>query len=147
MLSRTNYFLGAIATFLQSSVQGIDRQTSLGIGLGRYLKNTNRFRFWVLAGAGWQKTTYTPSIINQPHQNIGVALVSSDLQAFAFKKTRLDITSTVFPAMGGQKGRVFYKATCDVLYQALRQSRLEPVVLWELGYASAAHVFGQRLRQ
>jgi hypothetical protein len=109
MLSRTNYFLGAIATFLQSSVQGIDLQTSLGVGLGRYLKNTNRFRLSVLGGPGWQRTTYTPLRTDQPPQNIAVALVTSDLQAFAFKKTRLDITCSVVPALGGQKGRVFYK--------------------------------------
>jgi len=109
MLSRTHYFLGGLATFLQSSVQGIDRQTNLGIGLGRYFKNTNRFRFWILGGAGWQKTTYLQTVVNQPPQNVGVALVSSNLEAFAFKKTRLDITSTVFPAMGSQRGRVYYK--------------------------------------
>src|SRR5215471_6621555 len=48
MLRRTNYFVGGIASFLQSSVQGIDRQTSLGVGLGRYFSNSNRFRLWVL---------------------------------------------------------------------------------------------------
>jgi hypothetical protein len=119
MLTRTHYFMGGIASFLQSSVQGVDRQTSLGIGLGRYFKNTNRIRFWVLGGAGWQKTTYVPSIVNQPPQNIGLALVSSNLQAFAFKKTRLDINSTVFPAMGAQKGRVFYKTNATYYIKLL----------------------------
>src|SRR5262249_9830444 len=60
MLSRTNYFVGAIASFLQSSVQGIDRQTNLGVGLGRFFKNTNSFRFTLFGGAGWQKTRYVP---------------------------------------------------------------------------------------
>jgi len=113
MLSRKNYFLGGIATFLQSSVQGVQLQTSLGLGLGRYLKNTNRFRFWVLGGAGWQKTSYVPSVINQPPQNIGVALISSNLQAFAFKKTRFDITATFFPALTAQRGRLFYKTNAS----------------------------------
>ena len=110
MLRKTNYFVGGIASYLQSSVQGIDRQTSLGVGLGRYFKNTNRFRFWVLGGAGWQKTRYEPSNVDLPPQNVSVALVSSNLEAFAFKKTRLDISSTVFPALGSQKGRAYYKA-------------------------------------
>jgi hypothetical protein len=109
MLSRSHYFLGSSATFLQSSVLGIDRQTSLGIGLGRYFKNTNRFQFWILGGVAWQETTYVPSIVDQPPQNVGAALVSSNLQAFAFKKSRLDVTSTVLPAFGAYRGRVFYK--------------------------------------
>ena len=58
MLTQEHYFVGTLASFLQSSVQGVQRQTNLGVGLGRYLKNTNRFRFWVLGGAGWQKTDY-----------------------------------------------------------------------------------------
>jgi hypothetical protein len=113
MLSRTNYFLGGIATFLQSSVQGVERQTSLGFGLGRYFKNTNRLRFWALGGPGWQKTTYVPTKIDQPPQNIGVAIVSTNLQAFAFKKTRLDLTSTIVPALGSRRGRVYYKANAS----------------------------------
>ncbi len=113
MLSRNNCFLGGIATFLQSSVQGVHLQTNLGAGLGQYLKNTNRFRFWVLGGAGWQRTVYVSSVINQPPQDIGVALISSNLRAFAFKKTRLDITSSFFPALTAQRGRLFYKANAS----------------------------------
>jgi hypothetical protein len=109
MLSRTNYFLGGIGGFLQSSVQEIDRQTNLGIGLGRFLTNSNRFRFWILGGAGWQDTKYAPSIINQPTQSLGVGFVSTNFQAFSFKKTRLNLSTTVFPALTAQKGRVFYK--------------------------------------
>jgi len=113
MLSRKNYFLGGIATFLQSSVQGVHRQTNLGTGLGRYVKNTNRVRFWILGGAGWQKTAYVPSIVNQPPQNIGVALISAELHSFVFKKTRFDVTSSVYPALTAQRGRIFYKANAS----------------------------------
>jgi hypothetical protein len=109
MLSRTNYFVGASATFLQSSVQGIDRQTNLGIGLGRFLKNTNRLRFWILGGAGWQRTKYVPTVINQPPQNLAVAIFVADLEAFSFKKTRLDLAGTVYPALSAQRGRTFFK--------------------------------------
>ena len=109
MLSHTNYFAGGIASFLQSSVQGIDRQEQLGVGLGRLFSNSNRYRFWVLAGAGWQKTSYSPATVSLPQQNVAVALLSSNLQAFSFKRTRLDFTSTVFPALSAQKGRIFAK--------------------------------------
>jgi hypothetical protein len=43
----------SIADFLQSSVQGISLQTSLGGGVGRYLKNTNRTSISVLGGVVW----------------------------------------------------------------------------------------------
>jgi hypothetical protein len=109
MLSRTNYFVGGLASFLQSSVQGIHRQTNLGVGLGRYFKNTNRWQFWVLGGVGWQKTNYELTVVNQPAQNLAVALVSTSLEAFAFKKTRLNLSATVFPAIAPHLGRVFYK--------------------------------------
>jgi len=109
MLGWTNYFAGGLATFLQSSVQGIHLQSSVGFGLGRYFKNTNRFRFWLLTGAGWQGTNYATAVVNEPPQNVGVAVISSSLQAFAFKKTRLDLTSTLYPALTAQRGRLFYK--------------------------------------
>jgi hypothetical protein len=109
MLSKTNYFVGGIATFLQSSVQGIDRQTNLGLGLGKYFKNTNRLRFWLLGGAGWQRTSYVPTVINQPPQDLVVGLFSANLEAFSFKKTRFDLAATVYPALSAQKGRTFYK--------------------------------------
>ena len=108
-LAWTNYFAGAIGSLLQSSVQGIHLQTSMGFGLGRYFKNTDRFRFWVLTGAGWQGTTYATSIVNEPARNVGVAVISTNLEAFAFKKTRLALTATLFPALTAQRGRFFYK--------------------------------------
>ncbi len=106
MLSRKNYFLSGIAGLLQSSVQEIDRQTVLGAGVGRYLKNTNQVRLTVLGGLGWQRTDYTPSAQPGRTQNIAVAVVSSNLQAFTFKKTRLDLTGTVLPAVT-EPGRLF----------------------------------------
>ena len=41
LLRWNNYYYGGLADFLQSSEQGIQLQTSLGGGIGRYLKNTN----------------------------------------------------------------------------------------------------------
>ena len=42
LLPWNNWFYGGLGDFLQSSVQGIQLQTSVGVGVGRYLKNTNR---------------------------------------------------------------------------------------------------------
>jgi putative salt-induced outer membrane protein YdiY len=107
-LSRTNYFVAGSAGFLQSSVQEIEHQTIFGGSLGRFLKNTNRVRFTVQGGLGWQRTAYASSAESARTQDIGVALISSNLQAFTFKKSRLDVTATVVPAVT-ELGRLFAK--------------------------------------
>lgn len=112
LLHSSNYFLGGVAGFLQSSVQGIQSQTTLGIGLGRFLKNTNRIRFWVLGGMGWQGTHYISSTTSQAQQNIGVALISSSLDVFAFKKTRLSVNTSVAPSIS-ETGRLFVKTNAS----------------------------------
>jgi putative salt-induced outer membrane protein YdiY len=108
LLSRPNYFVAADAGLLQSSVQEIHRQTVLGGSVGRYLKNTNRVRLTVQGGLGWQRTLYNPSDEATGTQDVGVALVSSNLQAFTFKKSRFDLTGTVVPALT-ESGRLFAK--------------------------------------
>jgi hypothetical protein len=103
-----NYFYGGTWAFLQSSVQGIEAQTNLALGVGRYLKNTNRIRFTAFGGLGWQRTRYVPSIATEQAQNVGVAVISLDLEAFRFKKTRLNANATVVPAVT-DLGRLFYR--------------------------------------
>jgi len=103
-----NYFYGGSWAFLQSSVQGIEAQTNLALGVGRYLKNTNRIRFTAFGGLGWQRTRYVPSIATEQAQNVGVAVISLDLEAFRFKKTRLNANATVVPAVT-DLGRLFYR--------------------------------------
>jgi putative salt-induced outer membrane protein YdiY len=105
LLPWKNWFYGGLATFLQSSVQGINRQTNLGAGLGRFLKNTDRVRFSLFAGVGWQRTNYTGND-SQPSQDIGVGLVVATLDAFRFKKTRLSLSVTGAPAIT-DPGRLF----------------------------------------
>jgi hypothetical protein len=108
-----NDFVGGLTDFLQSSVQGISRQAQAGAGLGRFFKNTNRVSFWILGGLGVQRTVYVRSIVDQAPQNIGVAVISSRLQVFTFKQTRLSFTSTVFPALTQQPGRLFIKTNAS----------------------------------
>jgi len=101
-----NYFYAGTLGFLQSSVQGIAQQTSIGGGVGRFLKNTNRVRFSVLGGLGWQRDNYSPAANHDQAQNTAVALIISNLQVFSFKKTRLSIQGTMAPTLG-QQGRIF----------------------------------------
>jgi hypothetical protein len=102
-----NYFYAGTAGYLQSSVQGIDRQISMGLGVGRYLKNTNRVQFSLLGGLGYQRTNYSQSTA-QLTQDVAVGVIGSNLDAFAFKKHRLNLTATMAPVLNGQ-GRIFAK--------------------------------------
>jgi len=108
LLPWKNYFYGGSGAFLQSSVQGIQAQTNLAMGVGRYLKNTNRVRLTVLGGWGWKRTAYLRSVATQPAQDVAVGLVSMNLEAFSFKKSRLNVDANVVPALT-DPGRLFYR--------------------------------------
>jgi len=108
MLRWKNYFVGGAMGFLQSSVQDISRQTVLSLDMGKFLKSSNHILLSVMGGFGWQRTQYNPAVESTGTQNTGVALVSSNLQVFTFKKTRLEVTGTVLPVVA-QSGRVFAK--------------------------------------
>lgn len=112
LLPWKNYYYAGTADFLQSSVQGIQRQTEFAGGIGRFLINNNRAQLTLFGGAGWQTTHYVPS--DEPHesQNVAVAVISSDLNLFIFKKTRLTINGSVLPAVSGP-GRLFAKVNAS----------------------------------
>jgi hypothetical protein len=107
LLRWDNYFYAGLGDFLQSSVQGIRLQTTLGGGIGRYLKNTNNATIWVLGGLGWQNTDYKPSIIPQGQQNLAAALLAAQVKLFKFSKTNLALTAILLPAVS-QPGRVHF---------------------------------------
>jgi Protein of unknown function, DUF481 len=101
-----NYFYGGHGGFLQSSVQGVQRQITAAGVLGRYFVNTNRVRFSVAGGFGWQGTDYTPSAQSEQSQNLGVALIVANLDAFSFKRTKIDFSASLAPALT-DAGRYF----------------------------------------
>ena len=101
LLRWNNWFYAGTASFLQSSVQEINLQTTLGGGVGRYLKNTNRASIYVLGGIGWQNVGYRQYTVDQGTQNTAVGFVGTDIKAFKFKKTNLDITASVLPSITG----------------------------------------------
>jgi hypothetical protein len=104
LLRWNNWFYAGKGSFLQSSVQGIDLQTTLGGGIGRYLKNSNQTSLYVIGGLAWQNTRYESSA-NQATQNAASALVAAELKVFRFKKTDLDVSTLVLPEIS-QAGRV-----------------------------------------
>ena len=105
LLRWNNWFYAGIGSFLQSSVQEIDLQTTLGGGIGRYLKNTNRASVAVIGGLGWQNVNYGQNIVDQGTQNTAVGFIATEIKAFKFKKTNLDVSASLFPAISNA-GRV-----------------------------------------
>jgi hypothetical protein len=77
LLRWDNYFYSGLNSFLQSSVQGITLQSTLGGGIGRYLKNTNHANISLLGGIAWQNTNYKPSINPLSAQNLAVAVIAA----------------------------------------------------------------------
>jgi Protein of unknown function, DUF481 len=99
LMSRNNWFYAGLGSFLQSSEQGISLQSSLGVALGRYLKNTNRTSIAVLGGAAWQNTKYDQFLGSSSKQNTAAAVLAAEVRLFKFSKTDLDLTASVFPAI------------------------------------------------
>jgi Protein of unknown function, DUF481 len=109
LLPWENYFYGGLGNFLQSSVQEITLQTTLGGGLGHFFKNTNRSTIAVLGGFGWQNTDYKPSVVPSGSQNLATALIAADIKVFKFSKTNLDVSASLLPALS-DPGRIRFNA-------------------------------------
>jgi hypothetical protein len=86
LLRWNNWFYAGAGSFLQSSVQEINLQTTLAGGIGRYLKNTNRVSIYVLGGLGWQNVAYGENIVDQGPQNTAVGFVAGEVRAFNSKR-------------------------------------------------------------
>jgi hypothetical protein len=102
-----NNFFSGLGSILQSSAQGITRQTTLGAGVGHYIKNTDKVIFSVLGGAGWLRTDYQPSVVPIGTQNLAAAVIAADLKVFRFNKTNLSVTANMYPAVS-EPGRVLF---------------------------------------
>jgi hypothetical protein len=105
LLRWNNWFFAGSTSFLQSSVQEINLQTTLGGGVGRYIKHSNRASIYVLGGLAWQNTAYKQPPTDQGIQNTAVGIVTTQIKAFKFKKTNVDLVATVLPAIS-EPGRV-----------------------------------------
>jgi hypothetical protein len=105
LLPWDKWFYSGLGGFLQSSEQGITLQSTLGGGVGRYLKNTDRATVSVLAGAAWQETKYEQSIVPQGTQNMAAAMIYTEARLFKFSKTNLNLAAALLPAVS-DPGRV-----------------------------------------
>lgn len=112
-----NWFYTSIGSFLQSSQQGISLQTSLGGGIGRYLKNTNRTSVSLIGGFAWQDTQYEPSL--NLDQKAVAGLIAGNVQLSVFKKTTLTLNATLFPVLN-QPGRVRFNTDSTYSIQIIK---------------------------
>ena len=99
LLRWNNWFYEGAGGLLQSSEQGINLQSTVGGGIGRYFKNTNLASISLAAGLAWQNTNYGGSNIVASNQNMAAAMIAAEARLFKFSKTNLDVTATVFPAL------------------------------------------------
>ena len=106
LLRWNNWFYAGLGDLLQSSVQGIQLQSTLGGGIGRYLANTNRATITVLGGFAWQRTRYSQSIVPAGTQDIAAGVVALNAKLFKFNKTNLTVTASLFPGIS-QPGRLY----------------------------------------
>jgi hypothetical protein len=109
LLRWNNWFYAGTGSFLQSSVQDIKLQTTLGGGIGRYLKNSNRTSISVMGGLGWQNISYGQNTVEQGANNTAVGFAATEIKAFKFKKTNLDVSASLLPAIT-DAGRVHFNS-------------------------------------
>jgi hypothetical protein len=107
LLRWNNWYYAGLADFLQSSVQGIQLQTSIGGGIGRYLKNNDHVVISVLGGLAWQRINYQQKILPSTTQNVAAGLIGSEVKLFYFNKTNLSISTYLLPALS-EPGRVHF---------------------------------------
>jgi Protein of unknown function, DUF481 len=112
LLRWDNYFYAGLGNFLQSSEQGIDLQTTLGGGVGRYLKNTNNATISLLGGLAWQNTAYNANIGPEGQHNIMAAAIAAEVKLFRFSKTNFNLSAILLPALS-EPGRVQFNTNAS----------------------------------
>jgi hypothetical protein len=107
LLRWNNWYYTGLADFLQSSEQGIQLQSGIGGGIGRYLVNDNRSTISLFGGLVWQRINYQQMIVPSLTQNAASALIGSEVRLFRFNKTNLSVSATLLPAIT-ESGRVHF---------------------------------------
>ena len=107
LLRWDNWYYAGVGDFLQSSVQNIRLQNTLGGGVGRYIMNTNHTVWTVTGGLAWQQINYHENALPISSENVTSALVASNLSLFYFDRTTLTVKALVLPALS-DPGRVYF---------------------------------------
>ncbi|MBI4889679.1 MAG: DUF481 domain-containing protein [Acidobacteria bacterium] len=96
---KRNWYVSGGSEFLQSSQQDISLQSTLSGGVGRFVKDTNTRQISVTAGLAYQSTQYASTAGRLAQPNSMAAAFNSDLHLFHFKKSGLDLTTSVLPLL------------------------------------------------
>lgn len=104
-LRGNNWYYGGVADYSQSSVQGIQLQSTYGAVIGRNIKNTGSTLFAVYGGLGWQQIDYQEATLPTRTERVTSALVGTNLRVFQFDRTTLTLRAYLLPALS-QAGRV-----------------------------------------
>ena len=107
LLPWNHWYYTGFSSFLQSSEQGIDLQSTLGGGVGRYLKNTNHTSISVAGGLAFQRINYQQNILVAPAQDVASGWVSAQAKLFKFDRTNLTVVASLLPALS-DPGRVHF---------------------------------------
>ena len=102
-----NWYYTGFASFLQSTVQGINLSSSYGGGAGRYLKNSNHFFIAVAGGFAFQHIDYGQNVLAASTQNVSAAWLNTQVKLFRFDQTNLTVTASLLPAIS-DPGRVHF---------------------------------------
>jgi hypothetical protein len=100
-----NWYYTVVASFLQSSVLGIQQQSTFGGGIGRNIKNTGSTFFTIYGGFAWQQINYQQMIVPAQTQQVTAGLVGTQFSLFRFSKTTLNVSANFLPAVS-DPGRV-----------------------------------------
>ena len=100
-----DWFIPVIAQFQTSSEQSLDLRATVGGGVGRYFKRTNRTILFGLAGAAATTERYDPTQTTEPRRRSVEALGAVGFTTFRFDKTRFDTLFLVFPSIS-DPGRI-----------------------------------------
>jgi hypothetical protein len=107
LLRWNNWYYTGLADFLQSTVQGIQIQSTFGGGIGRNLINTGPTLLTIYGGFAWQQINYQESVFHSPTQQVTSGLLGTELDLFRFDKTTLAVKANLLPAMT-DPGRVHF---------------------------------------
>ena len=102
-----NWYYTGITDFLQSSVQGIQLQSTFGGGLGRIVKNTGATSFSVYGGLAWQRINYQEAVLPSRTQQVTSGLIGTSLKVFKFDRTTLTVNASLLPAIS-DPGRIHF---------------------------------------
>jgi hypothetical protein len=105
LLRQNNWYIAGLASFLQSSVQGIQLQDTFGGAIGRNIVNRGSMYFTAYGGFAWQQINYQQAKIPSTTQHVTTGLLGTQLKLFRFNRTNLSVSANLLPAIS-DAGRV-----------------------------------------